>query len=95
MSTQDNRYRVKRMFIHRQPLCNLFCYMAKRKHIPWTDELPEDVTVVNVHYDAPSDCFALVLSSAEFPKIKPGQTLEEITPHYQWVEIKDIGTGGH
>jgi hypothetical protein len=67
--------------------------MAKRKCIPWTNELPEDVVVVNVHYDAPSDCFALVLSSKDFPEVKPEQILEEITPHYQWVEVKDIGVG--
>lgn len=84
---KDESNRVKLLLVNKQMLVNLFCSMQTRKCIPWTEDLPKDVSVVNVHYESAFDQFAFIISSETFPEVKTGAMLEAITPTYKWVKV--------
>jgi hypothetical protein len=44
-------------------------------HITHNEVLPKDIRIVNVYFSPETDCFILVLESAEFPVISEGEII--------------------
>lgn len=77
--------RLKIFYLSRSSIIRVLCSMATQKCVPWTEDLPKDVEVMNVGYDPTFDRFAFILQSATFPEVEECAKLEEIVPIYTWV----------
>lgn len=87
LTGKDESNRVKLLLVNKQMMVNLLCSMQTQKRVPWTEDLPKDGSVVNVHYESAFDQFAFIISSETFPEVKTGAMLEAITPTYKWVKV--------
>lgn len=90
---KNKTQQLKVMYIARQMIVDLLCSMTLRKCVPWTEDLPGDIAVVNIHYDSAHDQFAVVLASETFPEVELGARLEEIKPMYTWIKCIVEGEG--
>jgi len=89
--------RWKVTYVHKQVMAELLYTMRHKKIIPWTDNLPEDVQIVDISYDFHSGRFMFVLWSEEWDEIEDRQKIPEIKIWYRWVKVvpEEKANGGN